>query len=92
MDEKATAPSDDDDEYFDANDEVEESKTSSLEVPAENGHVLSPSISVVTMEGDPAEIEEDKDFKEKDDVSSKYDLFVISDVCVYVHKYLHCTH
>ena len=45
-------------EYFDATDEVS---------PALLNNDLSPSISVSTMEGDPPEIEEDKDYYEADD-------------------------
>jgi hypothetical protein len=45
----------DDDEYFDATDKTE------------NPSYLSPSISITTIEGDPPEIEEDKDFYEIND-------------------------
>ena len=51
----------DEEEYFDATDEV---------LPAllnDDHQLLSPSISISTMEGDPPEIEEDKDYHEADD-------------------------
>lgn len=51
-----------DDEYFDAEDEVAV-PTSRDEEP-----VISPAISIITMEGDPPEIEEDKDFRDNADL------------------------
>lgn len=57
--------SDSDDEYFDA---IGESSS----IPEENSSLISPSISICTMEGDPPEVEEDKDFFEKDDIEGTY--------------------
>lgn len=48
------AVNDSDDEYFDAHD-------------APDDQYISPSISISTIEGDPPEIEEDKDYYEVDD-------------------------
>ena len=59
--EKDRCESDDDDEYFDATD------TTLSVIPTESQSYLSPSISISTMEGDPPEIEEDKDFNEIND-------------------------
>lgn len=56
------------DEYFDAMEETEDT----LSVPVDGSKaIISPSVSVSTMEGDPPEIEEDRDFHEGDNIESK---------------------
>ena len=60
------AEKDSDEEYFDATDEV------SPALLNDDHQLLSPSISVSTMEGDPPEIEEDKDFYEADDFEGNF--------------------
>ncbi len=58
-----------DDEYFDSTDSTVPKMNNSLAVTN-----VSPSISVSTIEGDPPEIEEDKDFNEIDNVQgTQYD-------------------
>ena len=49
-----------DDEFFDANNEM----PSGLSVEQQDAEVISPSISIISFEGDPPEIEEDKDYHE----------------------------
>ncbi len=54
-----------DDEFFDATDEAIPGLSS------EQLEVISPSISVLSFEGDPPEIEEDRDFREINSVEGK---------------------
>ncbi len=55
------------DEYFDATDEMP-TGTAEQNGSTPSHTIMSPSISVVTLEGDPPEIEEDKDYHEINNV------------------------
>ena len=55
--------SDSDEEYFDATDTIDANT------------YVSPSISISTIEGDPPEIEEDKDFNEVDNSEGRWFTF-----------------
>jgi len=59
-----------DDEFFDAQDEVPEMLSSDQQ--PHQLEAISPSISVLSFEGDPLEIEEDRDFRELNDVEGKH--------------------
>ena len=56
-----------DEEFFDANDEVPSELTTDQCL-----EVMSPSISIITFEGDPPEIEEDKDYHEINNVEGMW--------------------
>lgn len=59
-----------DEEYFDATD-TSSHVPAVLHVPADEHSYISPSISISTFEGDPPEVEEDKDFNDTDDCEGK---------------------
>ena len=56
-----------DEEFFDANDEVPSQLTADQCL-----EVMSPSISIITFEGDPPEIEEDQDYHEINNVEGMW--------------------
>ena len=59
-----------DEEFYDASDGTSVGEEAAADrAPC---HVMSPSMSVVTLEGDPPHIEEDRDFNETNNVDGKF--------------------